>query len=90
MIDLHCHILPGIDDGAKTLEQALEMARIAEQDGITHTACTPHAYPGVYENEAKGIFAAVSSLQQHINDSGIKLKLTHGADTHLVPNMLSN
>jgi len=50
MIDLHCHMLPGIDDGAPDLRIALEMARIAVGDGITMTACTPHIYPGLYDN----------------------------------------
>ena len=40
MIDLHSHILPGIDDGAKTLEESLAMARIAVEDGIHTMACT--------------------------------------------------
>ena len=46
MIDLHSHILPGIDDGSKSLAMSLEMARIAVADGIRVTACTPHIYPG--------------------------------------------
>lgn len=54
MIDLHCHLLPGIDDGAEDLETAPAMARIAVADGITLTACTPHIYPGPYENDAPG------------------------------------
>ena len=47
MIDLHCHMLPGIDDGSMSIEMSLEMARIAAADGITTTACTPHIYPGL-------------------------------------------
>lgn len=43
MVDIHCHILPGIDDGAKSLDVALEMCRLAEQDGIHHIVATPHA-----------------------------------------------
>ena len=50
VIDLHCHLLPGIDDGPKTLETTLEMARIAVADGIETIFCTPHIYPGLYEN----------------------------------------
>jgi hypothetical protein len=46
VIDLLCHMLPGIDDGAQDLDQALEMARIALDDGITLTVCTPHIYQG--------------------------------------------
>src|SRR5207342_3261979 len=63
MIDLHCHMLPGIDDGAPTLEVALAMARCAVADGITVTACTPHIYPGLYDNDREGIARAISALQ---------------------------
>jgi hypothetical protein len=55
VIDLHCHMLPGIDDGAPDVATSLEMARIALSDGIRVTACTPHIYPGLYENTADGI-----------------------------------
>ena len=89
MIDLHCHILPGIDDGPKLLATSIEMARMAQDDGIVCTACTPHIYPGVYENEAKGIKKAVATLQTAITEAGLSLQLTYGADTHLVPDMLA-
>ena len=42
MVDLHCHILPGIDDGSKDIEETLEMARIAVSEGVHHIICTPH------------------------------------------------
>jgi protein-tyrosine phosphatase len=44
MLDLHCHILPGIDDGAASMEEALSMARFCVQDGITHITATPHCH----------------------------------------------
>lgn len=88
MIDLHCHMLPGIDDGAKDAETALEMARIAVQDGIQQVACTPHIYPGVYENDSTVILAARRDFQARLDERGIGLRLTYGADTHLVPEML--
>ncbi|MGE4071180.1 MAG: tyrosine-protein phosphatase [Lysobacterales bacterium] len=89
MIDLHCHILPGIDDGAPDLDTALAMARIACADGITVTACTPHIYPGLYENNAVGIRKAMVALQQALDDAGISLRLVQGADVHLTPDLLA-
>ena len=50
MIDLHCHILPGVDDGAQTIEDSLDMARYAVKQGITHILCTPHHNNGKYIN----------------------------------------
>lgn len=88
MIDLHCHILPGIDDGAKTMDVSLEMARIAVADGIRTLACTPHIYPGMYMNDGPGIAAARDVLQAELDQAGIELKLLVGADVHLVPGLL--
>lgn len=89
MIDLHCHLLPGIDDGATDLENALEMARIAVADGIKVTACTPHIYPGMYENNGPQILEAVSAFQGELDRAGIALRLTGGADVHLTPDLVS-
>ena len=89
MIDLHCHLLPGIDDGAPDREVSLTMARIAVADGITVTACTPHIYPGLYENTGPAIRQAVVVLQAQLAEAGIPLQLTHGADTHLTPDLVA-
>lgn len=88
MIDLHCHMLPGIDDGASDLAVSLEMARMAVADGITMTACTPHIYPGLYENDAAGIRAAVSALRRQLAETAIPLDITDGADIQLVPELV--
>jgi protein-tyrosine phosphatase len=88
MIDLHCHMLPGIDDGAPDETVSLDMARIAVADGIETTACTPHIYPGLYENNASGITARVKALQRRLQEEGIALRLTVGADAHLTPELL--
>ena len=88
MIDLHCHILPGIDDGAPDLATSLEMARIAVADGITTTACTPHIYPGMYMNDGPGIEQGRAALQDELDRAGIALRLVTGADVHLVPGLL--
>ena len=90
MIDLHCHMLPGIDDGAPSLEVALAMARCAVADGIRTTACTPHIYPGLYENNKPAIEVAIAALQAQLDFEAIPLRLTIGADTHLAPNLIAD
>lgn len=85
MIDLHCHLLPGIDDGSVDVQMSLEMARLAVADGITTTACTPHIYPGLFENTGPDIRLRVSRLAEILHEAGIALKLTHGADIQIVP-----
>jgi protein-tyrosine phosphatase len=90
MIDLHCHILPGIDDGPSHLDVSLAMARCAVQDGITFIACTPHIYPGLYENQRTGIEAAVAAFRAELAQAGIALQLGTGADTHLAPDLVGS
>jgi len=87
MIDLHCHLLPGIDDGAPDLATSLAMARIAAADGITTLACTPHIYPGMFENDTAGIKRAVTNLQAELDAAGVALRLTWGAEAHVSPEL---
>jgi protein-tyrosine phosphatase len=88
MIDLHCHLLPGIDDGSTNIAMSLEMARRAVADGIEMTACTPHIYPGLFLNEGPDIIRRVAELQSSLDDAGIPLALTYGADIQMVPELL--
>jgi len=87
VIDLHSHMLPGIDDGAPDLGVSLEMARIAVANGVTIQACTPHILPSVYNNVGPQIRVATFELQRHLDEQGIALRLVTGADAHIVPNM---
>lgn len=87
MIDLHCHLLPGIDDGAKDLDTALLMASMAASDGITTIACTPHILPGVYNNTGPAIRTAIAQLREAIAQAGIPIKLIAGADVHIAPDL---
>ncbi len=88
MIDLHCHILPAIDDGSPDDATSLAMARIAAADGIRTIACTPHIYPGFFENDTNGIRAHVAALQAKVDEAGIALELTFGADARLTSELL--
>jgi protein-tyrosine phosphatase len=64
LIDLHCHLLPGFDDGAQDLQTSLTMARAAVDQGVTHVACTPHILPGVYHNHGPGIRTAIACFKK--------------------------
>lgn len=89
MIDLHCHLLPGVDDGAPDLATSLAMARVAADDEIKVIACTPHIYPGMYDNNGPAIRRAVAELQIRLEEAGIPLRLTLGADTHIAPDLVA-
>jgi protein-tyrosine phosphatase len=89
MIDLHCHLLPGIDDGPPDPAVSLAMARLAVADGIETIACTPHITPGLYDNSGSEIRAGVERLSRELANAGIQLNLVTGADVHLAPDLTS-
>jgi protein-tyrosine phosphatase len=79
MVDLHCHILPGLDDGPEKIELSLEMAESAIADGITHVVATPHA-----NDEYHFDFARVREARQQLQEKiGNRLTLATGCDFHL-------
>jgi protein-tyrosine phosphatase len=88
LIDLHSHILPGVDDGAADEQQALEMARLAVAEGVTIQACTPHIYPGVYPNTGPDILARVEWFQSLLDYEQIPLRVVAGADVHIAPDLV--
>lgn len=81
MVDLHCHILFGLDDGARTIEDSLAMAEDAIADGITHVVGTPHA-----STDHKFDFARVQTVRDELSAKlGDRLTLATGCDFHLNP-----
>jgi protein-tyrosine phosphatase len=89
LIDLHCHILPGIDDGSPDIDTSLNMARMAVADGITTIACTPHIFPGVFDNSGPLINLAIAELTAALREADIPLRLVAGADVHIAPDIVS-
>jgi protein-tyrosine phosphatase len=82
VVDLHHHLLPGLDDGAPDLATSIKMARIAADDGISHVVCTPHAN-SQYHFDAELIATKLSELRSAIGQAGIRLVLGTGCDFHL-------
>ncbi len=78
MVDIHCHILPGIDDGSKSWEMTAEMCRMAANDGITHIVATPHSNDTwAYSRER------FTEMLGHLHDAGDgKLTFSLGCDFH--------
>ena len=89
MIDLHCHILPGIDDGATDLSVSIAMAQAFVADGVSVVACTPHILPGLYLNSGPQIRKATAQLQGALEQQSIPLKLVSGADNHITPSFVA-
>ena len=70
LIDMHCHVLPNIDDGAKDNDMALEMLKQYTELGYTGLIATPHVMEGYYDNTAAGIIENFNEFQSFIKDKG--------------------
>ena len=80
MIDVHCHILPGLDDGPKTMEGSLQMCAIAQADGLETIVATPHMLNGLYKVQREDILAGVQELNQACVREAININILPGAD----------
>ncbi len=82
MVDIHHHLLHGLDDGADSLATSVEMARLAVAEGITHVVCTPHA--NSYHDFDPSVNAArIDELRARLADENIQLTLGLGCDFHM-------
>lgn len=83
MIDIHCHILPGIDDGPRSVDEALDLARACVADGIRHTVATPHVFAGRYDNRRSGIARAAEVFRELLDLHRIPLALSFAGEVRL-------
>ena len=90
MIDIHCHILPGIDDGPEWTRDSLEMARLAAADGVRTIIATPHCHDGVYEAQHHDIAAACARLNAVLIAKNVPLKILPGAEIRLTPEFIQS
>lgn len=91
MVDLHHHLLPGVDDGATDVAAAVAMARAALAEGITTVVCTPHTFDGVFDVERAAAAAALAELSAALADAGLPLQVRLAGEVHLhegIPELL--
>lgn len=83
MIDTHAHIIPGVDDGARDLSEAVEFAKKAEEEGVDTIFATPHTCDGVYNCAKKEILLACSDLTAACEKAGISTRVLPGAEVRV-------
>jgi len=90
MIDLHCHILPNIDDGARSWEESLNMARLAASVGITHILATPHHMNRSWMNPKPVVVSLVNELQERLDAENIPVTIFPGQEVRLHGDILDS
>jgi protein-tyrosine phosphatase len=88
IIDIHCHLLPGIDDGAKSWDDSLRMARQSVSEGISTAVMTPHQLGQYTATTGDTIRALTLQFQQLLDESGIPLRVLPGADVRIDSDMI--
>lgn len=83
MIDIHCHILPGIDDGARSLEDSIEMAKAAVEQGIHTIVATPHHRNNQFDNYREDILTRVDELNRILEEENIEVNILPGQETRI-------
>ncbi|MEW4225651.1 tyrosine-protein phosphatase [Rossellomorea marisflavi] len=90
MIDIHSHILPGVDDGAKSYTDSLVLAQKAVSEGIHTILATPHHRNGKYENVREDILKRVEELNKMLSEERISLKVLPGQETRIYGEMVED
>ncbi len=87
-VDIHCHILPELDDGADSWDESLAMARMAVNDEISTIICTPHQLGNYTSNDGRVILDQVATLQRVLEVKGVPLALLPGGDVRIEPGLI--
>jgi protein-tyrosine phosphatase len=88
LIDIHCHILPAIDDGPENVKEALKMAQLAVKDGVHTIIASPHCYDGVYNCQKIDILKHCVEFNNVLKKEKIPLTVLSGAEVRLTPELL--
>lgn len=90
MLDIHSHIIPGIDDGSKNIEMSLEMIRIAAHDGIKNIIATPHYYTGYFEKNYSYVEEYVGFLNDKVKKEELNINILPGQEIFIDSHTLNN
>lgn len=88
MVDLHCHLLPGVDDGSKSMAISLRLAREATENGVTHALLTPHHMNGRYVNHKQDVIRKTAEFQKQLQEHDIPLTVFPGQEVRINGNLL--
>ncbi len=89
MIDIHCHYLPAVDDGAQEIQEAIALVRRSVEDGIRQMVLTPHVFAGRWDNSLASLKPRFDAFARLIASKDIDVRLYLGAEVHLLPDSLS-
>lgn len=90
MIDIHCHILPGVDDGAGSMTESIEMAREATKQGIKKIIAAPHHNNGTFMNKGENIIGAVAYLNGKLKQEQIPVEVLAGQETRVYGELVAD
>ena len=89
MVDLHNHILPGIDDGAKDMEETLKMGKIAEAEGFSKIVATPHYIEGEFTLEKEQFLGIINAVNEHFAEQSVHIEVLPGLEIYISPDLPS-
>ena len=89
MIDIHCHILPGIDDGPDSFDESIMMVKQAVNQGISKIIATPHFPYDGFNCKKEDVFEKVNILQEKLNTLGLKCEIFPGMELYLSTELIA-
>ena len=83
MIDIHTHLLPGVDDGPATWDESLALCRLLADDGVETAVATPHVMDGLWQNTRSSITSGVAELNSRLEDASVPLRVLPGGEVEI-------
>lgn len=90
LVDIHSHLLPSVDDGAKDIDDSLELARLAVSEGVKKLILTPHHYNNQYVNHKEDVIEATEALQKKYDRAGIPLEVFPAQEIRIQEDLVDN